>query len=203
LRDEHGYEGKINFVRPDGESADDIYRASVIVGATNVENVIDVTRLAPGTLIVDDSWPHCMNGVAALTRFMDDKDILYTEGGFVRSPTRMQRISHVPPNAGVPDEFTQILFSSLTPHDITACVLSALISACRPDLAPTIGLIPSEIARQHWAALPELGFGAAELNYEGNLLDSECISAFRERFGKPVIAAPESAVAALQIAAKE
>jgi len=196
LRDEHGYKGKISFVRPDGNSADDIYRASVIVGATNVENVIDVARLAPGTLIVDDSWPHCMNGMAALTRFMNDKDILYTEGGFVRSPVRMQRISHVPPNAGVPKEFTQILFSSLTPHDITACVLSALISARRPELAPTIGLIPSAIARQHWAALPELGFRAAELSYEGNLLHPECISAFRERFGKPVVA-PVPATAAV------
>jgi hypothetical protein len=110
---------------------------------------------------------------------------------------RMQRISHVPPNAGVPKEFTQILFSSLTPHDITACVLSALISARRPELAPTIGLIPSAIARQHWAALPELGFGAAELSYEGNLLDPECISAFRERFGKTVVAASVPTIAAV------
>ena len=108
----------------------------------------------------------------------------------------MQRISHVPPNAGVPDAFTQILFSSLTPNDITACVLSALISARRPELAPTIGLIPSAIAQQHWAALPELGFGAAELSYEGNRLNPEGIAEFRKRFGKQVVAAPEPAVVA-------
>jgi hypothetical protein len=196
LREKHSYEGRISFVRPDGNSTDDIYRASVIVGATNVENVIDVARLAPGTLVVDDSWPHCMNGMAALERFENKNDILYTEGGFVRSPVRMQRISHVPPSAGVPDAFTQILFSSLTPHDITACVLSALISARRPELAPTIGLIPPDVAQQHWAALPELGFGAAELSYEGNLLNPEGIAAFRKRFGKPVVVAAEPAVAA-------
>ena len=190
LRKENGYEGKVSFVRPDGNSADDIYQASVIVGATNVENVIDVARLAPGTLIVDDSWPHCMNGLAALARFEDKKDILYTEGGFVRSPVRMQRISHVPPNAGIPEEFTQILFSSLTPHDITACVLSALMSARKPELAPTIGLIPSAIAREHWAALPELGFCAAELNYEGQALAPEDVAIFRKRFSATASALP-------------
>jgi hypothetical protein len=190
LRKENGYEGKVSFVRPDGHGADDIYRASVIVGATNVENVIDVARLAPGTLIVDDSWPHCMNGLAALARFEDKKDILYTEGGFVRSPVRMQRISHVPPNAGIPEEFTQILFSSLTPHDITACVLSALMSARKPELAPTIGLIPSAIAREHWAALPELGFCAAELNYEGQALAPEDVAIFRKRFSATASALP-------------
>ena len=54
---------------PAADDAGEFYDASVIVGATNVENVIDVARLAPGTLIVDDSWPHCMNGPAALARF--------------------------------------------------------------------------------------------------------------------------------------
>jgi len=96
----------------------------------------------------------------------------------------MARISHVPASAGVPEEFSQILFSSVNPHDITACVLSALLSATQRNLAPTIGLITPTIAQQHWHALKESGFTAAELSYEGNSLNGDGIDVFRSRFGK-------------------
>jgi hypothetical protein len=165
----------------------DFYDATVIVGATNVENVIDVSRLAPGTLVVDDSWPHCLNGPAALARFREQGDILLTEGGFVRSAERMPRLAHLPASLAtvLPAELPNLLFSSLNPHDITACVLSALISARRPELAPTIGLVDLATSRRHWAALPELGFGAAEPNYEGTALAPSAVAAFRARFGRP------------------
>ena len=156
----------------------------MIVGATNVEDVIDVARLAPGTLVVDDSWPHCMNGPAAFARFEREADILFTEGGFVRTAAPMRRVSHVPTAAGVPEALSQIFFSSVDPHDITACVLSALLSVRHPELTPTIGLIASDVARQHWTTLTSSGFTAAKLSYEGNALSREGIAAFRARFGK-------------------
>jgi hypothetical protein len=186
LGEEHGYRGDIHVVRSSRKDMGEFYDASVIVGATNVEDVIDVERLAPGTLVVDDSWPHCMNGPAALRRFTKEKDILFTEGGFVRTAKPMTRISHVPPSAGVPEELSQILFSRVNPHDITACVLSALLSVRRPELVPTIGLIAPAVAQQHWAALAELGFSAADLSYEGDSLRRDGIIAFREKFGKTV-----------------
>jgi len=184
LRREHGYAGEIRIVETGVDRDDEFYDASVIVGATNVENVIDVARLAPGTLIVDDSWPHCMNGPAAFGRFTGEKDILFTEGGFVRTGTPMTRIAHVPLSAGVPEELAHIFFSSVDPHDITACILSALLSVRNPELAPTIGLIDPPVARQHWAALAESGFTAARPSYEGNSLSNDGIDAFRLRFGK-------------------
>ena len=197
LRRDHGFSGEIRVVNARDGTA--FYDASVIVGATNVENVIDVSRLAPGTLVVDDSWPHCLNGPAALARFNDEKDILLTEGGFVRSPDWMSRIAHVPESIGAafPTDLLNLLFSSLNPRDITACILSALISAQRADLPPTIGLVDVATTRRHWAALPELGFSAADLSYEGVALAPENVAAFRARFGKRKSAdAPAAAMAA-------
>ena len=194
VRHDHGFGGDIRVIRTGDDREGDFYDATVIVGATNVEDVIDVARLAPGTLVVDDSWPHCMNGPAALTRFLREKDILYTEGGFVRTRVPMTRISHVPPSAGVPEQLSQILFASVNPHDITACILSALLSVRKPELVPTIGLIAPAVAQQHWTALTELEFTAAELSYEGNPLSREGIAAFRKRFGKS--AAPVHAAVA-------
>ncbi len=96
----------------------------------------------------------------------------------------MTRIAHVPPGAGIPEELSQIFFSSVDPHDITACILSALLSVRNPELAPTIGLITPAVARQHWAALAESGFTAARPSYEGNSLSPDGIDAFRACFGK-------------------
>lgn len=186
LRSEHGYEGAIHVVTSHNLSETDLEDVGTIVGATNVANVIDVAKLAPGTLIVDDSAPHCLRGPAALARFRETNDILCTEGGFVRSRKPMPRVAHVPPSIapGLPAELPQLLFSMLNPHDITGCVLSALLSATRADLPPTVGLVEAEEARQHWNALNELGFTAAALNFEGTFLQPELIAEFRERFGK-------------------
>jgi hypothetical protein len=85
---------------------------------------------------------------------------------------------------GLPADLPQMFLSFLTPHDITACILSALISAHKPELIPTVGPVVPAAAREHWFALAELGFGAAALNYEGTPLSADGIATFRNRFGK-------------------
>jgi len=183
LRREYDYGGVIRGVAAAENRDAEFYDASVIVGATNVENVLEVTRLAPGTLIVDDSSPHCLNGPAAFARFSQSHDILFTEGGFVRSGTPMPRTVYVPASVTpiMQMEIPQLFFSMLRADDITGCILSALISARRPDLAPSVGLVDPAAARAHWEALAEMGFAAAEPNYEGVYLDPEGIAAFRAK----------------------
>jgi acyl transferase domain-containing protein/acyl carrier protein len=186
LRHEHKYEGCIRAVGSGHrDSSAGVSAASVIVCATNVANALDVAELAPGTLVVDDSAPHCLNGPSALERFVRKQDILFTEGGFVRSGVPMPRVAHVPETIalGLPSELPQLLFAMLNPLGITGCILSALLSTTRPELSPTIGVITPNEARQHWTALDELGFSAAELNFEGTILQPELVAAFRERLG--------------------
>lgn len=195
IRRQSGYTGPIRVVAASGGRGADVSAASVIVGATNVGNVLDVSRLTPGTLVVDDSSPHCLNGLDAFARVGQDRDILFTEGGFVSARAPMPRIAHVPPSmtSMIPLELPRLMFSMFDPLTITACVLSALISARRPDLPPTIGPIGRHDVRQHWIALGELGFSAAALNYEGRLVDPSAVTAFREQFGRRGHAAPRGA----------
>lgn len=82
-----------------------------------------------------------------------------------------------------PTEIPQLSSSMLRSEDITGCILSALLSARRPGLAPTIGLIEPATARQHWDTLAELEFTAAALNYEGTYRDPQSVSAFRDNTG--------------------
>jgi hypothetical protein len=188
LRRDHGYRGDIGVVHPEQLGRQKHYDASVIVGATNRENTLDVDRLAPGTLVVDDSSPHCLNGLAAFERLARSKDILFTEGGFVRAAQPMPRIAHVPPTVAstMPAAVPQLFFSMLRAEDITGCILSALLAAGRPDLPPTLGPISSDAALTHWRALSQLGYAAARLNYEGKYLTPADIHGFRQRSRRSV-----------------
>jgi hypothetical protein len=85
---------------------------------------------------------------------------------------------------------TRRLFGSRDPHHITGCVLSSLLAACDPALAPTVGRIELDTARRHYAALGRLGFRAATPHCEGCTLPRSYIAAFRARFGRNAIPAP-------------
>src|SRR5439155_610296 len=78
---------------------DAAYSATLLVGATNVPDVVDVARLAPGTLVVDDSFPPCLSVPAAAARLRTRGDLLFTAGGFVRAPGRITRAIALPPPA--------------------------------------------------------------------------------------------------------
>lgn len=75
------------------------------------------------------------------------------------------------------------MIGNYNPQHITGCVLSSLLSACRADLPPTVGLVGSRVCLDHYQALEQLGFQAA-LHCEGYTLDEAGIRDFRRRFGR-------------------
>jgi hypothetical protein len=89
----------------------------------------------------------------------------------------------------LPAEVPEQLFSMLAPGEVTGCILSALLSATRPELPPTIGLVDPADGRRHLEVLESLGFTAADLAYEGVALDPAGIAAFRARTS-PLAAVP-------------
>ena len=69
-----------------GRIPPEFYDATLIIGATNVPDILDLTRVHPGTIIADDSAPHCFALGDAVRRLREQEDILFTEGGALRSP---------------------------------------------------------------------------------------------------------------------
>ena len=57
LSDELGYGGEVRLLASRHEVPAELYEASLIVGATNVAEILDIDRVAPGTIVVDDSAP--------------------------------------------------------------------------------------------------------------------------------------------------
>lgn len=183
-----GFQGQICIAESRTEAPPEIYEATLIIGATNVPDVLDITRVRPGVLIVDDSGPHCFKPELAIRRFEEKGDILFTEGGALKSPDPMRELRYMPKEADDPMNFAQLqlVFSRhLRPNSLTimGCIFSSLLSACFQDLQPTVGMAAVEACAQHYHRLNLLGFEAADLYCEGYILPEESIRNFRRQFG--------------------
>jgi amino acid adenylation domain-containing protein len=154
-----GYRGELHTAAFDGAMPDIVYGASVIIGATNAPEVLDVARLAPGTLVIDDSAPYCFSERAAHQRCEQAGDVILIEAGHLNVPDGLRQISYVP----------ALLQQRLEPADLlrltyfdaersTGCIVSSLLTARYGDA--TIG--PPDTAHgERWLRrLEELGYEA-------------------------------------------
>jgi thioester reductase-like protein len=181
-----GYRGPVRICEAGAELLPGVYDATLFVGATNVPDILDVDRLAPGTLIVDDSAPHCFRTDAAIRRLRTRCDTLFTEGGTLWTPQPIRQTVYLPEQL---EHLARALPRELLPLDdprqITGCILSSLLSTRFPNLPPTVGLIEAKDASEHRRALAELNFQAAPLHCDHFTIDPATIGEFRDRFGQP------------------
>jgi amino acid adenylation domain-containing protein len=182
--EELDYHGPVHILETNGTVPAKLYESSLLIGATNVPNILDVGRFEPGTLLVDDSSPHCFRVDRAVGRLREQQDFLFTEGGMLQAPRPLKQMLYVPAELEqVMPALPAEMIDNHNPQHITGCVLSSLLSAQRADLPPTIGLVEPRVCLDHYQALEQLGFRAA-LHCEGCTLDEDGVRDFRRRFGR-------------------
>ena len=180
-----GFNGSIRVVTTRGRIPDAIYDASFVLGASNVPGILDIKRIRPGTLLVDDSFPPCFRLSDAIRRIEEQQDILFTTGGLLRCSEEIKETIYLPDGAGE-------LFASLgvdkvqrlagrDPREITGCILSSLLTGHGPDIQTTIGPVEIEDSLAHYKLLEKLELEAARPQCEGFFIDSEIIESFKER----------------------
>ncbi|MDM8520388.1 amino acid adenylation domain-containing protein [Anaerolineales bacterium HSG6] len=183
LVSEFGFQGEILITPTNTEIPTDFYTATLIVGATNVPDVLDIQQVRPGTLIIDDSAPHCFSVSLAVERFQKQTDILFTEGGVLQPSEVITQTIYCPPKLQQNSIFNAFLEACLfDPTEITGCVFSSLLSACF-EVPPTIGIIDAKQAIKHYDLLLELGFQGSRLHCEGYVLPQESVEKFYDQFG--------------------
>jgi hypothetical protein len=178
------FEGSIQIVESNGKVPREFYDAGLVVGATNVPDVLDIEHLKPGTLIVDDSGPHCFSPAKAIQRFEAHEDILFTAGGVLRLPQPFQRTLYLPQR--VQEQMRPAALEALSkynPFNMGGCVLSGLLTACYEDLKPTLGIVDDASCKLQYQLLQQLGYQAAGLHCRGYTLPEESVRRFRKRFG--------------------
>jgi amino acid adenylation domain-containing protein len=184
LVQEFGYSGEIDIVAAQGELPSRFYDATLVVGATNAPNVVDVDRLRPGVLIVDDSSPHCFSSEQALNRINERGDIMVMEGGVLEVPHAMSHVRYVPPASAKfvkAENFTQM--STRHPRRITSCVLSSLLCSAFKENPRTIGTVSTANSIDQYERLKRLGYRGAPAHCEAVELSRTHVSRFSERFG--------------------
>ena len=122
---EFRYEGRVNLSPlASGNVPDEVYRSRFVIAATNVPGVLDVERLSPGTIVVDDLLPHCFETDRAISRMSSCAPLF--DGGLAPPPGSMEWNVTLPPavNSLVVGHFQE----SMLPRQnaITACILSSL-----------------------------------------------------------------------------
>jgi acyl transferase domain-containing protein len=184
LRDEvirSGYQGQVTIAEARASLPDEVYGASFIFGATNVADILDIGKVARGTLIVDDSAPHCYDPEKAIERFERDRDILFTEGGMLSSNHPVRDLSWIPGFAAgrlTPEQLA--LFLRRDAHEFWGCMFSSLLTARFEDLEPTFGMVAPEITKLHLDRLETLGIRAARLHCDRYELPERYVDEFVE-----------------------
>lgn len=119
-----------------------LYRSTTLfLCATSSANVIDIDRLEPGTLIVDDSFPLGFDARKAANRMETSGDIMITVAGGFQGPSTLtlsdeQSMSADPRLGDILYGFKRV--ANPWPDCMTGCVYSSLITP-HFDLPETIG----------------------------------------------------------------
>lgn len=178
-----GYEGEIRIAQASGSLPEEVYQSSFIIGATSVPGIIDVQKLAVGTLIVDYSFPPAFRMIDAARRFEERHDILFTTGGQLRLNADIPETIYLPSNI-------ESLLENLDParlhalagreaREITGCILASLVTGQEPDVRVTLGEVKPEDCLAHYQYLAKIEAKSAALQIDGYVLSEDHISKFR------------------------
>ena len=160
LHQKFDYQGHVHIIEVDDRLPTELYTVDLLIGATSRPNLLKVAQLMPGTIVVDDSFPACLDVDQAMERMRRQQDILVTGGGLLHCGA-IQRTLYLPtPNTTL----GQLIAGQLHPDAIASCQLEALLWSAHPGLPLTHGVATLAQAQQYWAAAEATGVSAAPLH---------------------------------------
>ena len=161
---------KLSFVPSsrDGLAADHpVYNSRYVFSATSAADVIDVDQVMSGTLLVDDSQPHCWSRERAFQRVQRAGDIIPCEAGLIDCESLSYR-------SFFPFDWLEDQHHGTT--HAWCCLTEGLLLGKYPELPPTIGepTLASMLAFDE--AFVDAGLKPAPLRSGPYLLDDNLIS---------------------------
>ncbi|NED24894.1 non-ribosomal peptide synthetase, partial [Streptomyces anulatus] len=158
---DRGLVGSVEVVESDRGLPDTVYDARLIVAAVSGGGaLLDVDRLAPGTTVVDDSFPHCFDTSRAVARMERAKDVLVVGGGLLSAGPADRRVAEGLPAAAAAGYLAQ----PLVPDTIASCRLESLLHASGAAVPLVHGPVDAATALAYWEAAEATGIRAAPLH---------------------------------------
>ncbi|MFI9587557.1 amino acid adenylation domain-containing protein [Streptomyces sp. NPDC052236] len=160
-----------------------VYEADLVVTAVSGGGtLLDVDRLRPGTIVVDDSFPHCFDAARAIERMRRQRDVIVVGGGLFTVGDTERRVTEGLPAMAAAGYAAQ----PWLPGTIASCRLESLLhaadSAADSDSASSLplvhGLVDGALARAYWRALEAAGVRAAPLHLLNYTVDIASLADF-------------------------
>ncbi|WP_110514487.1 non-ribosomal peptide synthetase/type I polyketide synthase [Herpetosiphon llansteffanensis] len=173
IRQTTGYSGPIAIVAAAASGVPEaVYQAQIIVAATSTAGIIEVERLQAGTILVDDSFPPCLDPKRAIQRMQTRGDVLIVGGGQLACGPSQRTIDLPLGDHTVRER----ILAEILPDAAASCQLEALLWAADPTLPLTRGLVEVEAALRYRAAVIKAGFGPAALHLQGFLPNPQLLA---------------------------
>jgi len=160
LHQKFDYQGNVHIIEVDERLPTELYTVDLLIGATSRPNLLDVAQLPSGTIVVDDSFPACLDVEQAIERMRRRQDILVTGGGLLQGGA-IQRTLYLPTQNTT---LGSLIAGQLHPDAIASCQLEALLWSAHPGLPLTQGVASLAHAQHYWVAAAAMGISAAPLH---------------------------------------
>ncbi|OSP29682.1 hypothetical protein B7767_39385, partial [Streptomyces sp. 13-12-16] len=162
---ERGLAGEVEAVEARRMLPDAVHAADLLVTAVSgATAVLDVDRLRPGAVVVDDSFPHCFDTGRALARMRERSDVLVLGGGLLHVGSTGREVADDLPAAAAAGYLAQPWIEGT----LASCRAESLLRASDDRLPLVHGLVDAAVARAHWDAMEEAGVTAAPLHLLGH-----------------------------------
>ncbi|MFD9849777.1 amino acid adenylation domain-containing protein [Streptomyces parvus] len=158
---ERGLAAVVEVVESDQGLPDAVYGARLIVAAVSGGGtLLDIDALAPGTTVVDDSFPHCFDTTRAFERMERAKDVLVVGGGLLSAGSAEREVAEGLPAAAVAGYLAQPMVADA----IASCRLESLLHASGCAVPLVHGPVDAPTGLAYWEAAEAAGIRAAPLH---------------------------------------
>ena len=132
----------------------ELYEHDLIIGASSQGGIVSIHDLRAGTILVDDSFPHCFDPSLAHERMDGRKDVVVVGGGLLDFPS----LEFVP-DPGL--AHWQADLDTMMPRSgLPGCAVGALIDE------PSLGLVDTLAVKKAWQATIEGGLTVPPLHLD-------------------------------------
>ncbi|MFJ2261561.1 amino acid adenylation domain-containing protein [Streptomyces sp. NPDC087844] len=173
---EHGRAGEVKVLESRSALPDAVYAADLLVTAVSSSvALLDVDRLTPGTIVIDDSFPHCFDTGLALARMREHRDVLVLGGGLLHLGDLSRETAEGLPSAAAAGYLAQPWLEGT----LASCRVESLLHAADPQLPPVHGLVDEKTAHAYWEAVERAGVTAGPLHLLGHTVAPDPLAGAR------------------------
>ncbi len=158
----------------------DFYASDIIIGASSAGNVLDISKIRPGSVLVDDSFPHIVDVRKAIARMEKEKDVLIVGAGKLSVGQKKRTIVQT----SLLDSWINKIIEKFGDEGMPGCRAESLLISFDPSLPATIGLVNGFNAARYWKKAEELNLGAVGFHLQGFVIDNTLIQKVKNHHKK-------------------